>query len=106
MYSTSGRQGAEAEATVLKQGVEQGGFKAEKQEWSHTKKLQDYLISWVLETAPSSSVMFVGILAHGRLGTIRGADESEIPVNQVMESITEHIPEYLPLVSTIYFDEE
>lgn len=68
-------------------------------EWKSSAHLLSLMDGKLDDVVSSSSLLIVSIMAHGRLGSLVGSDESSLPISDVLKFLTDRLPEEIPLVS-------
>ena len=47
------------------------------------------------------SLLIVAVMTHGYRGALRGSENSEIPINDIMFQLQNTLPKHTPLVRTL-----
>lgn len=98
-FNTEDRQGAENEASYMKQALQLTGCEIIQQEWSAAHQLGDMIDNALTDILAECSLLVVCIMTHGYRGTLSGGEGTEISVNDVLNQLTTSLPGHLPLVS-------
>ena len=101
LYSKHHRQGAEEEADNFKQALETAGCDVTKLEWTNTAELGSMIDSSLEGIVSSCSLLIVAVMTHGYRGALRGSENSEIPVNDILFQLQHTLPKNTPLVRSV-----
>lgn len=95
-YTANDREGAEEEAMKMKDSFSLANFVTHCIKISSISELEDSLLQLL---APSCSVMFVCIMAHGGMGVIMDESGILLPLQDLVNHIQQVIGVYTPMVS-------
>mgnify|MGYP001795324468 CR=1 FL=1 len=100
LFNTGDRQGALEEADELCQSLITAGFYVVMMQWITTDDLTTKLQDLLNKYSTYCGLLFVSIMSHGRLGTIKGSGASEIAINNLLLQLTNNLKDGTPLVSS------
>ena len=100
LFNTGDRQGALEEAVDLCQSLITAGFYVVMMRWTTTDDLTTKLQDLLNKYSTNFGLLFVSIMSHGRLGTIKGSGTSEIAINNLLLQLTNNLKDGTPLVSS------
>ena len=76
-------------------------FNVMKMKWENALDLPGILHGQLTGIRESTSVLFVCIMSHGNCGTLRGDNNSLMPISDILFTLTDKLPPTLPLVKVI-----
>lgn len=95
------RPGAREEAKAVIDSLDSIGFIVYYKEWYDFHDLKTALETKICDIKDESSLLFVSIMAHGFGGHVKGSYEgSHGEINTLFGVIRQHLPEFVPLVSS------
>ena len=100
LFSTEGRQGAEAEADDLKQALQTAGCDVIKREWLEAAELHNMMESALSRIVSDCSILFLCLMSHGSRGVIADSHGQRIPVNDILHRLAFSLSNETPLVGT------
>ena len=98
-YSTTGREGAEEEATYVHRSLWASGFESSLLKWDTFEELEACLLSHIQSIRDNCNLLFISLLSHGYRGGLQGKDGSRGDINRVLEDVTGNMHSHIPLVS-------
>ena len=98
LYNKQHRHGAEEEADNFKQALEAAGCDVTKLEWTNAAELGSMIDSSLEGIVGDCSLLIVAVMTHGYRGALRGSENSEIPINDILFQLQHTLPKHTPLV--------
>lgn len=102
-YSLQDREvGALEEACALRSSLKKVAGHVARYEWSNAHDLQRNISIGVGDMSDDCSLLFLCVMSHGGKGAFRGPDGVIVPVNKLINQISQAIPDSMNLVSFYY----
>ena len=101
LYNTVERKDSEKEASEVETNLRNADFNVMKMKWENALDLPGILHGQLTGIRESTSVLFVCIMSHGNCGTLRGDNNSLMPISDILFTLTDKLPPTLPLVKVI-----
>ena len=99
LYNTVNRVMALEEAEKMEESLSKAGFETMMKEWTTTFSLRQEFMDELKDCKDKLSLLLVCIMSHGRVGRIAGAENTEIPISDIIELLDNILPKKVPLVS-------
>ena len=101
LYNTVERKDSEKEACEVETNLRNADFNVMKTKWENALDLPGILHSQLWGIRGSISLLFVCIMSHGNCGTVRGDNNTLMPISDILFTLTDKLPPTLPLVKVI-----
>ena len=101
LYNSRDRRGADEEAENMEHALETAGCDVIKLQWSNTSELGSMIDSSLEVIVGDCSLLIVAMMTHGYIGALRGCENSEIPINDILFQLRHTLPNQLPVVSNL-----
>ena len=101
LYNTVERKDSEKEASEVETNLRNADFNVMKMKWENALDLPGILHGQLRGIRESTSVLFVCIMSHGNCGTVRGDNNSLMPISDIIFTLKDNLPPTLPLVKVI-----
>ena len=100
-FNTCNRPGAKQEADDLQEALEIAGSTVIKRNWKDPHDLQAMMDEALSGILSECSLLTVFLLSHGYMGALVGDNNHEIPVNHILHHLSDTVPKYVPMVSSV-----
>ena len=101
LYNTVERKDSEKEASEVETNLRNADFNVMKMKWENALDLPGILHGQLTGIRESTSVLFVCIMSHGNCGTVRGDNNTLMPISDILFTLKDKLPPTLPLVKVI-----
>ena len=100
LYSTDQREGATEEANAIGDSLTHVGITTSLFEWTDAKMLPPIIDSELSKLLSEGlSLLVVSLMSHGEAGNLAGANDSKMPISNILDLLKARLPAHIPLVS-------
>ena len=103
LYNSHDRPGAEHEAKELDEAFAAIGFDRMHCQWNSTHELLSTMREAVQALPSTALLVVVCVMSHGRQGGLTDREGVQVPVNYILNQLTQDLPDGIPLVSVWLF---
>ena len=100
-YNLHGRPRGLEEVDNMACALQDAGFCVIKEEWSDSRYLSIVVDGALRQGGDNCCLLIACFMSHGAAGVLTGANNSRIPINDILHQFTRTISDCLPMVTNI-----